>query len=129
MATLTGAARVALGTDIPALFSNDDGFAAGLQATSMTEADPLWHMPLWQPYKKSLESKIADINHISSGGYGGSITAALFLSTFVETETKWAHIDLMAYNLAARPGKPVGGETQGMRALYQHLKQLYANEQ
>jgi leucyl aminopeptidase len=129
MATLTGAARVALGTDIPGLFSNDDGFAAGLQATSMTEADPLWHMPLWQPYKKSLESKIADINHISSGGYGGSITAALFLSTFVETETKWAHIDLMAYNLAARPGKPVGGETQGMRALYQHLKQLYANEQ
>jgi leucyl aminopeptidase len=129
MATLTGAARVALGTDIPGLFSNDDGFAAGLQATSLTQADPLWHMPLWQPYKKSLDSKIADINHISSGGYGGAITAALFLSTFVETETKWAHIDLMAYNLAARPGKPVGGETQGMRALFQHLKQLYANDQ
>ncbi len=129
MATLTGAARVALGTDIAGLFSNDDGFAAGLQAASLAEADPLWHMPLWQPYKKLLDSKIADINHIASGGYGGAITAALFLSTFVGAETKWAHIDLMAFNPTAKPGKPIGGETQGMRALYSHLKQLYAHGQ
>lgn len=129
MATLTGAARVALGTDIPGLFSNDDTFAANLQATALAEADPLWHMPLWRPYRRTLDSKIADINHISSGGYGGAITAALFLSTFVSTETKWAHIDLMAYNLAAKPGKPVGGETQGMRALYAYLKNLYAQDQ
>lgn len=129
MATLTGAARVALGTDIPSLFSNNDAFAADLQATSLAEADPLWHMPLWQPYRKLLDSKIADINHISAGGYGGAITAALFLSTFVSTETKWAHIDLMAYNLTTKPGKPVGGETQGMRALYRCLKNLYAQDQ
>ena len=126
MATLTGAARVALGTEIPGLFSNNDEFAAGLQATALREADPLWHMPLWQPYRTLLDSKIADINHISQGGYGGAITAALFLSSFVSAETRWAHIDLMAYNLAAKPGKPIGGETQGMRALYHHLKALYA---
>lgn len=129
MATLTGASRVALGADIPSLFSNDDAFAKELQATSMLASDPLWHMPLWRPYRKMLDSKIADINHISSGGYGGAITAALFLSTFVGTETKWAHIDLMAYNQTAKPGKPVGGETQGMRALYSYLKYLYAHNQ
>lgn len=128
MATLTGASRVALGTDIPGMFSNDEGFAAELQATSMKVADPLWQMPLWQPYLKMLDSKIADINHISSGGYGGAITAALFLSTFVSKETRWVHIDLMAYNLTEKPGKSVGGETQGMRALYHHLKMLYGAE-
>lgn len=125
MATLTGASRVALGTDIPSMFSNDEAFASALQATSMQAADPLWQMPLWQPYLKMLDSKIADINHISSGGYGGAITAALFLSTFVSKETRWVHIDLMAYNIAEKPGKPVGGETQGMRAIYSHLKSLY----
>lgn len=129
MATLTGASRVALGTDIPGMFSNDEAFAAALQATSMTVADPLWQMPLWQPYLKMLDSKIADINHISSGGYGGAITAALFLSTFVSKETRWVHIDLMAYNTAEKPGKPVGGETQGIRALYSHLKSLYGTEE
>lgn len=129
MATLTGASRVALGTDIPSMFSNNDAFAADLQATSLAEADPLWQLPLWQPYKKSLDSKIADINHISSGGYGGAITAALFLSSFVAAEIKWAHIDLMAYNLTTKPGKPAGGETQGMRALYACLKNLYAQDQ
>lgn len=129
MATLTGASRVALGTDIPAMFSNDDTFAAGLQATAMKVADPLWQMPLWQPYMKMLDSKIADINHISSGGYGGAITAALFLSTFVSKETRWVHIDLMAYNIAEKAGKPVGGETQGMRALYHHLKALYGTKE
>ena len=125
MATLTGAARVALGTDVPALFSNDHEFAASLQETSLTAADPLWHMPLWTPYRKMLDSKIADINHISSGGYGGAITAALFLSSFVPKSTRWAHIDLMGYNTTAKPGKPVGGEVQGIRALYGWMKALY----
>lgn len=128
MATLTGASRVALGTDIPSLFSNDDAFAAELQATALKAADPIWHMPLWQPYLKMLDSKIADINHISSGGYGGAITAALFLSTFVSKEIRWVHVDLMAYNIAEKPGRPVGGETQGMRALFAHIKALYGSE-
>lgn len=127
MATLTGASRVALGTDIPGMFSNDEAFGAALQATSMSVADPLWQLPLWQPYLKMLDSKIADINHISSGGYGGAITAALFLSTFISKEARWVHIDLMGYNIAEKAGKPVGGETQGMRALYHHLKMLYAS--
>ena len=117
-ATLTGAARVALGTDLPALFCNDDEVAGQLQRLSEDVQDPLWRMPLHQPYKKNLSSPFADLNNISPGGYGGAITAALFLEHFVENDVPWIHIDLMAWNLKSTPGRPVGGEAMGVRALY-----------
>ena len=117
-ATLTGAARVALGTDLPALFCNDDSLAEELLAAGLRQADPLWRMPLHKPYRRLLESPVADMNNVSKGGYGGAITAALFLETFIEPGTSWAHIDLMAWNLASRPGRPEGGEAMGLRAAF-----------
>ena len=123
-ATLTGAARVALGTDLPALFCNDEGLVASLLERAEDEGDPLWRLPLHKPYRKKLESKVADINNVSPGGYGGAITAALFLQEFVEPGVPWAHIDLMAWNLSARPGRPVGGEAMGLRTLAAHIESL-----
>ena len=125
-ATLTGAARVALGTDLPALFCNDDKVAAQLQELSNNVQDPLWRMPLHQPYKKNLSSPFADLNNISPGGYGGAITAALFLEHFVEPGVSWVHIDLMAWNLKSTPGRPVGGEAMGVRALYALISEMAA---
>jgi leucyl aminopeptidase len=116
-ATLTGAARVALGTDLPALFCNDGELAAALIRHGEAEQDPLWRMPLHQPYKRLLESRVADLNNVSDGPYAGAITAALFLEAFIRPQTRWAHIDLMAWNTAARPGRPAGGEAMGMRAV------------
>ncbi|MDX1484982.1 MAG: leucyl aminopeptidase family protein [Alphaproteobacteria bacterium] len=118
MATLTGAARVALGTGLPALFCNDDSLAEKTLAAGRRAGDPLWRLPLWAPYRDSLESQVADINNISSGPYGGAITAALFLKEFVTAETPWIHLDFMAWNPSSRPGRPEGGEAQGMRALF-----------
>ena len=117
-ATLTGAARVALGPELPALFSNDDGLAEALLSAGMQSEDPLWRLPLHKPYRQMLASKVADINNVSSGGFAGAITAALFLQEFVPDETAWAHIDLMAWNNAARPGRPIGGEAMSLRAAY-----------
>ena len=121
-ATLTGAARIALGTELPALFCNDDRVAQSLLESGTREADPLWRMPLWDPYARLIESKVADINNSPEGGYGGAITAALFLKRFVEgpggTSVPWAHVDMMGWNLASRPGRPEGGEVMGMRALF-----------
>ncbi|MTI10235.1 leucyl aminopeptidase family protein [Curvivirga aplysinae] len=125
MATLTGAARVALGTDMPAIFCNNDEMVNGILRKSATDSDPLWRMPLHAPYRKMLDNDNADISNISAGGYGGAITAALFLEHFVGTETPWAHIDLMAYNLSAKNGRPKGGEAQGIRALYTYLAEKY----
>lgn len=125
MATLTGAARVALGPDLPALYARDTEFAQRLVTASMAIDDPLWHMPLWGGYDKLLSSKIADVNHISSGGLAGSITAALFLNRFVKPETDWAHLDIFAWAPEARPGRPFGGTDQGVRALYAVLKERY----
>jgi leucyl aminopeptidase len=119
-ATLTGAARVALGTDLPALFSNDDKLADDILAAGREVSDPLWRMPLWHPYNKMLNSPIADLNSAPNGP-GGAITAALFLERFVEKKTPWAHIDLMAWNRSSRPGRPEGGEPQAMRAVFQML--------
>jgi len=116
-ATLTGAARVALGTDLPALFTPSDALAADLLRHAATERDPLWRMPLWAPYRALLDSKIADINNIADGSYGGAITAALFLKDFVTETENWGHVDLMAWNLKDRPGRPVGGEAVGLRTL------------
>ena len=122
-ATLTGAARVALGPELPALFSNDDALAGELLEAGQSCEDPLWRMPLHRPYRQMLASKVADINNVSSGGFAGAITAALFLQEFVPEETAWAHIDLMAWNNAARPGRPVGGEAMSLRAAYRAIAQ------
>jgi len=117
-ATLTGAARVALGTDLPALFANDDDIAERILAAGRLVDDELWRLPLYQPYAKGLESKLADLNNVSSSGQGGAISAALFLEAFVSKRTKWVHIDLMASNGLHRPGRPAGGEAMGLRACF-----------
>jgi leucyl aminopeptidase len=121
IATLTGAARVALGPELPALFCNDDALAAGLIEAGTAEDDPLWRMPLWRPYRKLIDSKAADINNVSESPHAGAITAALYLQEFVEPGIPWAHIDVMAWNTRARPGRPEGAEAQTLRALYAYI--------
>lgn len=124
-ATLTGAARVALGLGVPALFANDDDLANGLMATGLELDDPLWRLPIWEDYRSQLDSKIADMNNISGAPYGGAIIAALFLDRFAEGAKCWAHIDLMAWNPSSRPGKPEGGEAQGIRAAFRFIATRY----
>ena len=116
-ATLTGAARVALGAELPAMFCNDDALAEALLKSGKQAQDPLWRMPLHRPYRRHLDSKIADINNVG-GDFGGAITAALFLQEFVPDTVPWAHFDIMAWNQADRPGRPQGGEAMGLRAVY-----------
>jgi leucyl aminopeptidase len=125
MATLTGAARVALGTELPPFYTDDDGLASELARCSASEADPVWRLPLWRPYEQLLESKIADINNVSAVNFGGSITAALFLRRFVSNANSWLHFDVYAWNQSARPGRPEGGECQVARALYALLMARY----
>jgi leucyl aminopeptidase len=124
-ATLTGAARVALGPDVPPFFTDDDALATELMATAAGEFDPLWRLPLWRPYEAMLDSKLADINNVASGGQGGAITAALFLRRFVNARS-WLHLDIFAWTPAARPGRPEGAELQSARALYALLKARYS---
>jgi leucyl aminopeptidase len=126
MATLTGAARVALGPDLPPLYSTDDDLARALMAAGLATDDPLWQLPLWAPYASMLSSKIADVNHVSSGGFAGSITAALFLRRFVKQAKSWVHLDIFAWAPEARPGRPFGGTDQGIRSVYTVLKQRYS---
>jgi leucyl aminopeptidase len=121
-ATLTGAARVALGPDLPALFCNDDALAETLLDAGRRNDDPLWRMPLWQPYRKLLDSKVADLNNVGETTFAGSILAALYLEAFVAKETPWAHLDLFAWNPRARPGRPEGGEAYALRAIYAALR-------
>ncbi len=125
MATLTGAARVALGPDLPPYYTDDDTFAAEIDDASQAVLDPLWRMPLWDPYQKMLASKVADVNHISTGGFAGSITAALFLSRFVENAKTWVHFDIYGWTPTAKPWAPVGGEAQGIRALFKAISERY----
>ncbi len=115
-ATLTGAARVALGPDVPAFFTDDDALAGELTACATAENDPLWRLPLWRPYETMLESKVADINNVG-GSQGGAITAALFMRRFVSAKS-WLHVDLFAWSPSAKPGRPEGGDCQAARALY-----------
>jgi leucyl aminopeptidase len=124
-ATLTGAARVALGTDLPPIFSNDISIANEITACGEIEEDPLWVMPLYQPYKQLLKSHIADLNNVSKSAYGGCITAALFMEHFVTEGTDWVHVDTFGWNQTARPGRPVGGEALGLRASFSYLKKRY----
>jgi leucyl aminopeptidase len=117
-ATLTGAARVALGPDLPALMCNDDALANDLTEAGTAVDDPMWRLPLWAPYRKGLDSKVADINNVTTNGFAGAITAGLFLQEFVSKGTPWAHLDTYAWNGSARPGRPEGGEALGLRAAY-----------
>jgi leucyl aminopeptidase len=126
MATLTGAARVALGPDLPPLYSNDDALAEALMASGAGMDDPLWRLPLWAPYESMIGSKIADVNNAGQGGFAGSITAALFLQRFVKQTKAWAHLDIFGWAPEARPSRPVGGTDQGIRAVYGVLKQRYS---
>jgi len=125
-ATLTGAARVALGPDLPALFANDDALADALLAAGTAEDDPLWRLPLWPGYAEMLKSDIADLNNAPDGGFAGSVTAAMFLEKFVPKTTPWAHFDTFAWRPAAKPGRPKGGEALGLRAAWTMLKGRYA---
>jgi len=126
-ATLTGAARVALGPDLPALFANDEALAADIAATAEAVADPIWRLPLWQPYNEMLKSDVADINNAPGGGFAGTITAALFLERFVSTSTPWAHLDTFAWRPAAKPGRPKGGDALGVRAAWEMLRRRFAD--
>lgn len=126
MATLTGAARVALGPDLPPFYTGDEALASELVAASVAVEDPLWRMPLWRPYDARLASKIADINNVTTDGFAGSVTAALFLKRFVERTPGWAHFDIFAWNPSDRPYGPAGGEAQGIRALERIISRRYA---
>jgi leucyl aminopeptidase len=120
-ATLTGAARVALGPDLPAMFCNDDAWADVLLRHGQAQHDPLWRLPLWGPYDRWLDSPVADLNNVSSKPHAGAITAALFLKRFVASGIAWAHLDLYAWNDQSSPGHPEGGEAYGMRGLFAAL--------
>jgi leucyl aminopeptidase len=125
-ATLTGAARVALGPELPAVFTRDDALAADLARHGAAAADPSWRLPLWSPYLSMMDSKVASINNAGTGGFAGSITAALFLEKFVGEGLRWLHVDLFGWTPSARPGAPEGGEAQTIRAIYALLKERYA---
>ncbi|MGA9583578.1 MAG: leucyl aminopeptidase family protein [Allosphingosinicella sp.] len=124
-ATLTGAARVALGPDLPALFANDDDFARSLLDGGHGVADPVWRMPLWDPYEEMLSSDIADIGNASDGPMAGAVTAALFLKKFVPEGLPWAHLDTYAWRGSAKPGRPKGGDAFGLRAAWAALSERY----
>lgn len=126
MATLTGAARVALGPDLPALFANDDGLAEALLRHGRDEGDPFWRLPLWKPYRKMLESKVADIANCEPGSFAGAITAALYLQEFVSPTTKWLHIDTWGWTAGKGAGRPDGGEPLGLRALFAFIAEWAA---
>jgi leucyl aminopeptidase len=127
IATLTGAARIALGTELPALFANNDSVAADVIRHGKKNDDPVWRLPLFSQYRELLNSTIADINNNASESYGGAITAAIFLKEFVPDDIPWLHFDLMAWNQRARPGRPQGGEAMALRALFSYLTERFAS--
>ena len=124
-ATLTGAARVALGPDLPPVYTDDDRLAVELMAAGLAVDDPVWRMPLWMPYDKLLKSSIADVNHISGGPFAGSVTAALFLKKFAAGAGRFLHFDIYAMTPKPKPGKPEGAEPQGARALFEVFETRY----
>jgi len=124
-ATLTGAARVALGPDLPAMFANDEPLAAELASAALTAHDPLWRMPLWDEYDDMLKSDLADLANSADSPFAGSITAALFLRRFVDPATPWAHFDTFAWAPSAKPGRPKGGAAMGLRAAFALLDARY----
>ena len=122
MATLTGAARVALGPDLPPFYTDDEDLAAAISGAGREVNDPVWRLPFWQPYMRLFESPVADMNNSSDSGFAGSITAALFLKRFVERARSYVHFDIFAWTPTPRPGKPKGGEAQAMRALFEVIR-------
>jgi leucyl aminopeptidase len=126
LATLTGAARVALGPDLPPFYTDDDKLADAIWRHGMAENDPVWRMPLWKPYGRMFESAVADLNNSAESSFAGSITAALFLKRFVEKAASYVHFDIFAWTPVAKPGRPKGGEAQAMRALFATLKERCA---
>ena len=127
ISTLTGAARVALGTDLPAMFCNSDKLANDIFAEGIMQQDPVWHLPLFKAYREYLNSYIADINNCSNEPYAGAITAALFLKEFIPDEVPWLHFDMMAWNIRQRPGRPIGGEAMALRTLFAYIKKRYGH--
>jgi leucyl aminopeptidase len=125
MGTLTGAARVALGPDLPPFYTDDDALAAAVARCAEAEHDPLWRMPLWRPYDAMLDSKVADLNNVATGAFAGSIICALFLRRFVERAKNFVHFDIYAWNPSVKPARPEGGECQAARAVYALLKERY----
>ena len=125
MGTLTGAARVALGPDLPPFYTDDETLANDLAACAKRENDPLWRLPLWRPYDAWLNSKIANVNNAPSNAFAGSITCALFLQRFVEHAGSWLHVDIYGWTPTAKPARPEGGECQAARAIYKLLSQRY----
>lgn len=125
MGTLTGAARVALGPELPPFYTDDEALAASLARCAMAENDPLWRMPLWRPYASLLNSKVADTSNVSSGAFAGSVTCALFLARFVSAAKSWLHVDVYGWTPSAKPARPEGGECQAARALYALLCERY----
>ena len=125
VATLTGAARAATGMELPPFFTDDEKLAAGLMRHGMAVQDPLWRLPLWRGYEDTLKSRVADLNNNPAYMYAGAITAALFLNRFVTRTTSWAHLDIPAWTDRPRPGRPIGGEANGARAIYALLKERY----
>jgi leucyl aminopeptidase len=128
MATLTGAARVALGPDLPPFYTDDDTLAASLYSAGLHMGDPVWRLPFWMPYDKCLKSKVADVNHIYNSPFAGSITAALFLKRFVKNARRYAHLDIFGWAMRSVPGKPAGGEPQGVRALFEVIRNEYGRD-
>jgi leucyl aminopeptidase len=124
-ATLTGAARVALGPDLPAMFANTDALGEALLAAGRAVHDPMWRLPLWDGYDDMIKSDIADLVNAPDGGFAGAVTAALFLRRFVPAEVEWAHLDTFAWRPAAKPGRPKGGEAMGLRAAYRMLVERF----
>jgi leucyl aminopeptidase len=125
MATLTGAARVALGPDLPPFFTDDETLATEVAAASVATEDPVWRLPLWKPYRQKLSSRVADTNNVTTDGFAGSVTAALFLQRFVEKAKSWAHFDIYGWNPVEKPWSPVGGEAQAIRALEKVILDRY----
>ena len=125
-ATLTGAARIALGPDLPALFASDDGLAADIESSARDIEDPVWRMPLWDGYEEMLKSELADVANASSSPMGGAITAAVFMKRFLPADLPWAHLDTFAWRESAKPGRPKGGEALGLRAVFAAIQGRYA---
>jgi leucyl aminopeptidase len=125
LATLTGAARVALGPELPAAYSTDAALLSAFRETGDEEADPIWPMPLWPGYDDEFSSKVADLGNVSASPFAGSPIAALFLKRFVTATPRWLHVDLFAWNPKERPGRPVGAEAQCVRSLYRLIRARY----
>jgi leucyl aminopeptidase len=128
-ATLTGAARVALGPDLPPLYTDDEALAAGIAAAGLSVGDPVWRLPFWDGYESTLDSPLADLSNVSEGAFAGSVTAALFLRRFVRQARTFTHFDIFGWRPAARALGPKGAEPQVARAMFELLRRDFAGRQ